>query len=165
MPGYGGGIGDTHLKDFEISDSLLQIASKRNISITPTVSFAKYYANKWDGTKMSLDTTLLNNKYEFIKKQLRRFIDAKIKITLGTDQNNATLSEEIADLKQINVFSNSEFLNILVNTPKEIFPDRKIGEIKDGFEASFLVLKNNPLEDFGNIKNIELRVKNGVILD
>ena len=124
MPGYGGGIGDKEFEKLEIPDSLLQVASKKNISITPTVSFAKYYANKWDGTKMSLDTTLLNNKYAFIRKQLRRFIDAKIKITLGADQNNTTLTEEIDDLIRIKAFSNLEFLNILVNTPKTICPNR-----------------------------------------
>lgn len=165
MPGYGGGIGDQELEQLEIPDSLLQFASEKNISITPTVSFAKYYANKWDGSKMSLDTTLLNKKYDFIRKQLRRFIDANIIITLGADQNNTTLTEEIDDLLQIEAFSNLEFLNILVNTTKIIFPNRKIGEIRDGYEASFLVLKNNPLDDVSNIKNIELRVKNGITLE
>lgn len=165
MPGYGGGIGDTSLEELEIPDSLLQIAGKMNIRMTPTVSFAKYYANKWDGTKMSLDTTLLNTKYAFIRTQLRRFINANIKITLGTDQNESTLSEEIADLVRIDAFSNEELLNILINTSKDIFPGRKIGELKEGYEASFLVLKDNPLEDIRNINTIELRVKNGIVLD
>jgi hypothetical protein len=165
MPGYGGGIGDKELEELEIPDSLLQKAGKNNIIITPTVSFAKYYAHTWDGYKMSLDTSLLKKKYEFLRKQLIRFKEANITITLGADQGFSTLSEEINDIKLINAFSNLELLNILTQTPKTIFPNRKIGELKNGYEATFLVLNDNPLANMNNIEDIVLRVKNGIKLD
>jgi imidazolonepropionase-like amidohydrolase len=47
-------------------------------------------------------------------------------------------------------------------TPMTIFPDRKIGRIEPGYEANFLILEGNPIEDFNNIKKISLRVKSGV---
>ncbi|ALM06400.1 hypothetical protein SB49_00145 [Sediminicola sp. YIK13] len=165
MPGYGGGIGDTKLEELVIPDSLLEKAAKNEIVITPTVSFAKYYAYKWDGTNMSLDTLLLKKKYAFLRRQLIRFKEANITLTLGTDQGFTTLAEEINDIKQINAFSNLELLNILTTTPKIIFPDRKIGELKNGYEATFLVLNDNPLENMNSIGGIILRVKNGIILD
>jgi imidazolonepropionase-like amidohydrolase len=46
-----------------------------------------------------------------------------------------------------------------------ILPNRKIGEIKDGYEASFLVLEKNPLTDMQSVKKIDFRVKKGVILN
>ena len=58
-----------------------------------------------------------------------------------------------------------ELLNILTLTPKTIFPNRKIGELKNGYEATFLVLNDNPLDNMNNIDNIVLRVKNGIKLD
>ena len=45
-----------------------------------------------------------------------------------------------------------------------IFPGRKIGRLEDGYEASFLVLNGNPLEDFTRIRDIRLRVKQGHVL-
>ncbi len=42
-----------------------------------------------------------------------------------------------------------------------IFPDRKIGRLADGYEASFLVLDADPLADFSAIEKIRLRVKQG----
>jgi imidazolonepropionase-like amidohydrolase len=42
-----------------------------------------------------------------------------------------------------------------------IFPNRKIGYLKDGYEANFLVLTGNPLTDFANVKTIDLRIKRG----
>ena len=165
MPGYGGGIGDKELEELVIPDSLLQKAGTNEVVITPTVSFAKYYAYRWDGSKMSLDSLLLKKKYEFLRKQLIRFKEANITIALGADQGLTTLGEEINDIKQINAFSSLELLNILTSTPKTIFPDRKIGELKNGYEATFLVLNDNPLENMNNINDIVLRVKNGIKLD
>ncbi len=164
MPGYGGGIGDQDLKALEIPDSILSLAARKGVVITPTVSFAKYYANKWDGSKMSLDTILLQKKNEFLKKQLIRFREANIVIALGADQGYSTLREEINDIKQIDAFSNLELLNILTQTPKIIFPNRKIGELTNGYEATFLVLSGNPLNNMKSIENIEMRVKNGITL-
>ncbi len=50
-------------------------------------------------------------------------------------------------------------------TPKMIFQKRKIGRLKSGYEASFLVLKSNPIEKFENIKEIKLRFKQGYYID
>ena len=46
-----------------------------------------------------------------------------------------------------------------------IFPKRKIGYLKDGYEANFLVLTANPLIDFANVKTIDLRIKRGELLE
>ena len=46
-------------------------------------------------------------------------------------------------------------------TPATIFPTRKIGHLKEGYEASFLVLSGNPLLDFKNAQKIEIRFKQG----
>ena len=47
------------------------------------------------------------------------------------------------------------------DTARLIFPDRRVGCLAPGCEASFLVLDGNPLEDFSQIRNIRLRVKGG----
>ena len=45
-----------------------------------------------------------------------------------------------------------------------IFPKRKIGRLSEGYEASFVVLRENPLENFDSIKDIQLRFKQGVFI-
>ena len=60
---------------------------------------------------------------------------------------------------------NRELLEMWCNTTAiTIFPRRKIGKLKPGYEASFLVLKKNPLQEFTAIQQISLRVKQGRIL-
>jgi imidazolonepropionase-like amidohydrolase len=46
-------------------------------------------------------------------------------------------------------------------TPATIFPERKIGRLQEGYEASFLVLKKDPLENFEHVATTTMRVKQG----
>ncbi len=46
-------------------------------------------------------------------------------------------------------------------TAETIFPRRRIGLLRPGYEASFLVLAGNPLDDFANVTRITRRVKQG----
>ena len=68
-------------------------------------------------------------------------------------------------LHGLGVFDNKTLLKIWCeNTAKTIFPDRKLGFLREGYEATFLVLNGNSLIDFMNVKDINLRVKQGKIL-
>jgi imidazolonepropionase-like amidohydrolase len=49
-------------------------------------------------------------------------------------------------------------------TPQSIFPERKIGALNDGYEASFLALEGNPLQDWKNTQRIRVRFKQGFII-
>jgi hypothetical protein len=52
-----------------------------------------------------------------------------------------------------------------VTTPRAILPDRRIGRLREGYEASFLVPGGDPLADFGNTRRIVRRVKQGVPIE
>jgi imidazolonepropionase-like amidohydrolase len=45
-----------------------------------------------------------------------------------------------------------------------IFPKRKIGHLREGYDASFLVLEGNPVEDFAHVRKIRMQVKRGEIV-
>ncbi|HEY6403042.1 MAG TPA: hypothetical protein VI479_16605, partial [Blastocatellia bacterium] len=50
-------------------------------------------------------------------------------------------------------------------TSQAIFPRRKIGRLAEGYEASFVLLDGNPLQDFEQVKAIRMRLKQGNLLD
>jgi imidazolonepropionase-like amidohydrolase len=52
-----------------------------------------------------------------------------------------------------------------VTAAQTIFPRRKIGHLREGYEASFIVLRGNPLENFERVKDIQLRFKQGVLIN
>ena len=76
---------------------------------------------------------------EDIKKNLVLLKKHGVTIAIGSDMYNDTSIGEVEFLRGLNVFSNSELLAMwCTNAAKTIFPNRKLGELKDGFEPAFL---------------------------
>jgi hypothetical protein len=93
---------------------------------------------------------------------LSRLMDAGVSIAIGTDNNDVSVLNEAAALCRLGVISNAVLLRLWTQeTPRAIFPERRIGRLVDGYEASFLVLTSNPLEDFRAVHQPWLRVKQG----
>lgn len=87
-----------------------------------------------------------------------------VKLAIGSDHSDSPL-EEVKAIRELKVFSNLELLKIWCeNSAQFIFPKRKIGFLKPGYEASFLVLDGNPLSDWDNTGKIDTRFKQGVFI-
>ena len=85
-----------------------------------------------------------------------------VPIAIGSDSFRGTALPEALSLAKIKAFDNLTLLKMWCETTAAtIFPKRKLGHLKDGYEANFLVLTANPLTDFTNVKTIELRIKQG----
>ena len=92
--------------------------------------------------------------------------DHGVILAIGSDGYGSVGVDEAFQLLDLDVFSNLELLRAWAeDTPRAIFPFRRIGHLAPGYEASFLVLDRNPLDDFRATQEIRLRVKQGVILD
>ena len=166
LPGYSWD-GKENPDSYRLTDNDIALARERDVVIVPTANFARVYAMKYDNQgKSSLDTIRYHTVNQFLNRELRRLRDAGIKIALGADQLGETSILEadylVKDLKAFDPLTTLKLLS--QTTPQVIYPDRQLGELKEGFEASFLVLNGNPLEDWDQIHNIELAVKHGVIL-
>ena len=93
---------------------------------------------------------------------LKLLHDSGVKLAIGTDTPSDTSHGEVAYLRGLKVFDDLTLLNMWTETtPQSIFPNRKIGALEDGFEASFLALDGNPLEDWKNTDRIRVRFKQG----
>jgi imidazolonepropionase-like amidohydrolase len=70
------------------------------------------------------------------------------------------------NLRELGVFENLTLLKMWCeDTPRALFPSRKIGTLAEGYEASFLVLKENPLDNLEGLKTITRRFKQGAMLE
>lgn len=102
---------------------------------------------------------------EIFRHNLEALKEEGVSLAVGSDDYGSVGVEEAFQLLDLDVFSNLELLVTWVeDTPRTIFPDRRIGRLAPGYEASFLVLERNPIEDFSATRAIGLRVKQGVIL-
>jgi hypothetical protein len=50
------------------------------------------------------------------------------------------------------------------NTPKAVFPKRKIARIAEGYEASFIVVAENPLQNVLRARVADFRLKQGTFV-
>lgn len=89
-----------------------------------------------------------------------------VTLALGSDGGVGTANHEVKYIAGLDVFDNATLVRLLTEaTPTVIFPDRRIGRLEEGYEASFLVLEENPLEDLANLDRITMRFKRGIALD
>nr|AIA12236.1 Amidohydrolase family [uncultured bacterium] len=130
-------------------------AAKQNIFVVTTTSIAKFYAKG----------EALEKVQSVQRKNLRLLNKNGVRLAVGSDNFMDTSLEEAMYLKSLDVFDNAELLKMWsVTGAQAIFPNRRIGHLREGYEASFIVLRGNPLEDFERVKDIQLRFKQGILI-
>jgi hypothetical protein len=91
--------------------------------------------------------------------------DNGVRLVVGSDNVADTSALEFEQLAALGVFDKLTLLKMWAETtPRAIFPERQIGLLRDGYEASFLALKGSPLEDLSNVRRIQFRFKQGALL-
>jgi hypothetical protein len=136
-----------------LTDADAASAAARGVKVIMTVAMRNDSA---------LTDRIMREVYAPNIRVLRR---AGVQLFIGSDIMRGTAVTEIAALARSGLFTNLDLLRMWsVETPRLIFPHRKIGELRDGYEASFLALSGSPLENIGNTRRIALRVKQGVTL-
>lgn len=93
---------------------------------------------------------------------LKTLAAAGVKIALGSDTFMATSRAEALNLIAIGAFDGPTVLRLWIDTaPMTIFPGRRIGCLKAGCEADFLVLGGDPLVNFSATAIIRQAWKDG----
>jgi len=86
-------------------------------------------------------------------------------LAIGSDSYRQTAMSEGLALAKLGIFDNRSLLQMWCETTAAtIFPARKIGRLSEGYEASFLILEADPLQDFANLQKISRRFKQGEFL-
>lgn len=144
MPGYGG--------PFNISEEDAKLAAEKGVVVVTTACLALRRQQ--------------SHLYEKIRAaqiaNLKLLHQHGVKLAIGSDEVDQTSLGEVEYLKGLNVFDNLTLLKMWTeNASKTIFPKRKIGELREGYEASFIALEGDPLKDFENVKKVKYRFKQG----
>jgi imidazolonepropionase-like amidohydrolase len=163
LPGFRPEKGDwTKYRDpsrYKISEEDARLAArKRVVVVTTLVSAIEHALQKREGEPFNALRDLLVHNLTILKKH-------DVRLTIGSDSYRQTSLAEAMNLYRLGVFDNRTLLKMWCEaTAETIFPKRRIGYLKEGYEASFLVLTGDPLENFTNIRKIEMRVKQGEVL-
>jgi imidazolonepropionase-like amidohydrolase len=149
-------LGNEH---FLISESDARLAARRGVRAITTLGWLNDLKSENPQQAEEARTQVVIPNLRLLKRY-------GVKLLVGSDQFRETSLPEILLISSLSVFTNLELLKMSCQvTPQAIFPKRKIGFLREGYEASFLVLDGNPLTNFEQIKNIRLRFKQGYLLN
>jgi len=163
--GWDGKLESTPQNDLTAKD--FKLAAKKKIVVVPTAKIGTYSVTDYDSNrKGTLNQERFQRMLERQKKLYNEMHRSGVRLAFGLDNYGTTLMPEIWYFHDNKIFDNLTLLKIAVETtPQAIFPNRKIGYLRDAYEASFLVLNGNPLEDFNQVKNINVRFKQGFFIE
>lgn len=147
----------TNLAPYRISEADAKLAGKNQTVVVTTIGETAdqtFNEKLPESARLAVRAMLVQN-LQLLRKH-------HVPIAIGSDSFRQTALPEALSLAKIKAFDNLTLLKMWCETTAAtIFPKRKIGHLKDGYEANFLVLTGNPLTDFANVKTIELRIKQG----
>lgn len=155
LPGFNFEQGTTEA-DYLITPEDAKRAAKQGVVVVTTANLAKFYAKDEALTKVQ----------SVQRKNLQLLKQKGVRLAIGSDNYVTTSVEEVMYLKSLNVFNNAELLKMWsITAAQTIFPRRRIGYLREGYETSFIVLHGNPLEDFDRVRDIQLRFKQGFLIN
>ena len=161
MPGFRGNekMKLPNLTPYLIPDADADLAARRGTYTVTTLGGAQTISPTGPDSifRRRLDSLATMNLATLKKHRAR--------IAIGSDSYRNTSVPEALYLSSLGVFSNAELLSLWCEqTARAIFPNRRIGRLAPGYEASLLVLDADPLADFNNVKRIRLRMKQGELI-
>ena len=144
---------------FKISERDARLAARnRVVVVTTLVSAIEQSLQKKEGEAFNALRDLLIQNLQLLKKH-------DVRLAIGSDSYRQTSLVEALNLRKLGAFNNRTLLKMWCETTAAtIFPKRKIGHLREGYEASFLVLNNDPLQEFANVQKIDKRFKQGEFL-
>jgi hypothetical protein len=142
-----------------ISERDARLAARNRVTVVTTlVSAVDFALQKKENEPFGELRDLLLQNLRLLKKH-------GVPLAIGCDSYRQTALAEALNLQKLEVFDNRALLKMWCETTAAtIFPKRKIGRLKEGYEASFLVLDDDPLQNFANVRKIDRRFKQGEFL-
>jgi hypothetical protein len=158
LPGYELGASES-AADKELTEADAGLAARRGIVVIPTASLSLLGAAGPDSAETK------HRREALQRKNISLLMRHGVRVAVGSDRYGQTAHAEFDALRALGLWDNRGLLTMWSEiTPRSIFPRRRIGRLEPGYEASFLVLERDPLQDVDAINDIRLRVKQGCIM-
>jgi len=154
LPGYANTL-DEPVERFALSEAAAaQAARQRTATITTTAAT----------TLFKLDPERLAALREVQRANLARLQAAGAPLLVGSDVFIGTARAEVHALDELGLDRATLLRLATQDTPRALFPGRRLGCFDPGCEASFLLLGGDPLADLAQVDTPLLRVKQGRLL-
>ena len=140
---------------YRISDADATTAGRKHIRVVTTLGEALDTIRSKPAPGMEQLLSVYRDNLAVLRKH-------RVTLLIGSDQFRRSARDEALSLAREKLFTNDQLLRSwCVATPLAIFPKRRVGELKDGYEANFVVLGHDPLLDFTAVQDVRLVFKKG----
>ena len=145
------------VEDLRLDDSIVARMGRQGTIVMPTVEIYRRTAarapQEW------------GRILPVIRDNIARLRRAGVPILTGSDIWGGSVLDEIKALAETGVMTRTEALRASVDvTARTLFPDRVIGRIAEGAEASFIAVDRDPSADLTALDQIALAVKQGEVI-
>lgn len=141
-----------------IADETITLAKESNTPVVTTVSVARRFETREPDKYAATRAAQRDN--------LVRLEKAGVTLVVGSDNVRDTSRGEVEYLAGLGALDNRTILKMWTEScARTVFPERRIGKLANGYEASFLVLDGDPIADLDATSRIRLRVKDGQVLE
>lgn len=154
LPGYANTL-DEPPDRFAISDSAAALAARQRTAVITTTAATALF---------KLDADRLTALREVQRTNLARLQAAGVPLLVGSDVFIGTARAELQALAELGLDRATLLRLATQDTPRALFPGRRLGCFEPGCEASFLLLGGDPLADLAQVDMPLLRVKQGRLL-
>ena len=154
LPGYANTL-DEPPERFAISEAAAAQAARQHTAVITTTAATALF---------KLDAAPLAALRDVQRANLARLQAAGVQLLIGSDVFIGTGRAELHALDELGLDRATLLRLATRDTPRALFPNRRLGCFDPGCEASFLVLGGDPLADLAAVDMPLLRVKQGRLL-
>jgi len=154
LPGYANTT-DEPPERFAISEAAAARAARQHAAVITTTAATALF---------KLEPAALAAMREVQRANLARLQAAGVQLLIGSDVFIGTARAELHALEGLGLDRATLLRLATQDTPRALFPGRRLGCFQPGCEASFLVLGGDPLADLAQVDMPLLRVKQGRLL-
>lgn len=148
----------SHDIDLYLSDEAIALAAAHGVTLVTTLSLAR--------RQQFRDPEFYERIVTAQKDNLERLSAAGAHMVLGSDNTRGFSLAEASHISELDAVEPAHLMTMwTTNCAQMAFPDRQLGRLQNGYEASFLVLAADPLADLDAVREIQLRVKDGLVLE
>lgn len=154
LPGYANTLNEAP-EAFAISEASAALAASQHTAVITTTAATELF---------KLEPGPLAALREVQRANLAKLQAAGVQLLIGSDVFIGTARAELHALDALGMDRATLLRLATRDTPRALFPGRKLGCFEPGCEASFLLLADDPLADLAEIDMPLLRVKQGRLL-